>query len=367
VFLEYQSVDSVTTKPSIDQFALVRRAGTALRQFNDDVPSLLEHLGEQLNASAVVVLRPHGARVIADFAWRVHEWWQGTAPLDELTVEELQRLTPVEAVAIGASAAKIPSQLGWDAGLAATVPLVLGIAGADEKLTEWSAQVIATIVEVVIARDIALVSSRMTALLRERARIASAIHEGVVQDLATLTLQLDVIDQLIARDPERAAQLAGEARVSASNALDQTRAAILDLAPMVPDNTWFVSGLREFVDDFARQGNLDLSFGVKGRVQTVEKEVISLIFAFTQEALTNLRKHSACRRGEVHLAFDEDRLRVCVRGEGAGRDGNGSRSRVWSTGQGIKLMRGRARLLGGDVQLTYPRDNQTQVSMCLPV
>jgi signal transduction histidine kinase len=362
---EYQTVDSVTTEPSIDRLALVRRAGAALREVSDDVPSLLEQLGRELNCAAVVVLRPHGSRVIADFAWRVHEWWLGTVPLGALTTEDLERLAPVEAIELGAAAAKVPPQLSWDAGRAATGPAVVGVAGGTERLSELEMHILATVVEIVIARDIASISLRMNSLLRERARIASAIHEGVVQDLATLTLQLEVLDQLIGREPERAVQLAGEARITAANALDETRAAILDLAPVVPDNTWFVSGLREFIDDFARQWDLDLSFGVTGKVRTVETESLSLIFAFTQEALTNLRKHSGCRRGDVHLGFDDDRLRLSIRSEGPACGGNGG-GRVWPTGQGIKLMRGRARLLGGDVQLTRLRDNQTRVSLRLP-
>jgi two-component system sensor histidine kinase UhpB len=188
--------------------------------------------------------------------------------------------------------------------------------------------------------------------------MASDIHEGVSQELATVSVQLEVLSQLLSDSPQ-VQELAGLTRATTRRAIVSIREAILDLARPFPRDAALSTGMREFVEEFARRWAVDVSFDAGGDPSVIEPDVLALVYAFVQETLTNLRKYSASPMGAVHLEFDEHVMTVTVRSEGEAIV-NGSAGE--STGQGLQLMAGRARLLGGDVRsITQPNGGREVV------
>ena len=215
----------------------------------------------------------------------------------------------------------------------------------------------------VLTRVAASAQSRLTGLLQERARIASDIHEGVAQELATLSLQLEVLAQLM-KDAPQVSELAGLTRATTHRAIVSIREAILDLGPPRQSTAAFADGIEDFVADFASRWALDISFDVEGPQQVVEADALGLAYSFLQEALTNLRKYSATLRGDVQVVFGEQVLAVKVRSEGESKR---SAPPTASTGQGLQLMTARARLLGGDVCANADSSGGREVMLQIPI
>jgi signal transduction histidine kinase len=204
---------------------------------------------------------------------------------------------------------------------------------------------LATAFDVVIARDAACSAEGLAALLNERARIASVVHESVAQELATVSLQLEVLSQLVAGTPQ-VQELANLTRATTRRAIATVRETILDLTPIVPATTSLAGGIQELVCEFAERWTIDLRFDVDGLPFDVEPDAMGVAYAFVQEALTNVRKYSPSHKGTVRLAFEDGGLTIAVRTD---EDGHAGQKHGESTGQGLSLMRGRARLLGGNV------------------
>lgn len=192
-------------------------------------------------------------------------------------------------------------------------------------------------------------ATRNNALLRERARIASVIHEGITQVLTNVAVQMEVLDKLL-EQPEAARSLLVRNREAVLEALDSLRGAILELTPNAPEWTELAGGLERFVSDFAAQWGLDVSFTIEGEARDVDPEMVALVFGFVQEALSNVRKHAGTPTASVVLSFGDGSLTVEVSDEGHGFD-PAARTEGFREHQGLSLTRSRARLMGARVDV----------------
>ena len=340
------------------------RAAVGLRDAHDDVDALIVALGQALDADDLIVLRPRGRQVIALSASREGGTWRSaTDAVGSIGASALEDADPYALVLEAAHELSMPADGSWSAGRAHSGPLVLGVRDADMGLSDNCAGALATILDVLITRQLRFVTGRMNAVLEERARIASAIHEGVSQELATIAVQTEVLAQLVG-DHLQATELVGLIRTTARQTMSNVRTAIVDLTPVVPDDVWLADGLRRFVDDFSSKSALRVSFTVAGAPRMIAPGALGLVFAFVQEGLTNLRKHSSAHSGIVEVAYSHDAVAVTVSNDGGS---NGRGHSVESTGQGLDLMRGRARLLGGDVRVTNGSTGGREVTLRLPL
>lgn len=339
-----------------------RRVAMALRDASDEPGAILEAVAEALEATAACVVRAHGPRVVAEGVWRAEDRWEHNAmAVDGLEASRFETLDRSTALGVGAEALSLPSGGEWTCSRSVASPTLVGVRDAALPVAGQAVAGLATAVDILAEREADSVSSRLSALLSERARIASVVHEGVSQDLATMSVQLEVLLQLLSETPQ-VYELGSLILASSRRAIASIRESILDLTPAVPDTMSLSDGLRSVVAGIARRWALRVPFEVAGRPRPVDPEAMELSYAFTQEALTNLRKHSTAHTGTVRLVFDDRGMSLTVRNEG----GTDDAPPMDSTGQGLQLMKGRARLLGGDVHVTAANGGR-EVMLRLPL
>jgi signal transduction histidine kinase len=192
-------------------------------------------------------------------------------------------------------------------------------------------------------RDAAMI--RNNALLQERARIASVMHEGITQVLTNVAIQMEVLDRVV-DDPDAVRKMLRSMRTAVLDALDDLRGAILELTPAAPEWTDLAGGLERFVGDFAAQWGLDIGYSIEGDIREADPEAVALIFGFVQEALSNVRKHADTTEAEVHMAFGSHSIKVSVADAGKGFDAASQKEDSFRQHQGIAIMRSRVRLAG---------------------
>jgi signal transduction histidine kinase len=304
--------------------------------------------------------------VVVDAAWlQVDVWSHRSAPLRALTSASFEDVELATLVELGAEEVGVP-EFSWELGRAANARFVLGVADPSLELTDATMITIATGVDALVARDEAVATARTTALLLERARIASEIHQGVCQEISTLHLQLQVLQELFGRDQDGARRLLGEIERSAELCSQSLRSAIVHLTPVIPDNSWPAGALQRFICEFAEEWDMTLEFDVRGPIRQLDPELLALLFAFVQEGLTNMRKHSAARRGVVQVSFDEGCFRADILDHDVFVVASGATETAPPLGHGLSLMRSRARLLGGDVRFFTAKCGGTRLSLEVP-
>jgi signal transduction histidine kinase len=197
------------------------------------------------------------------------------------------------------------------------------------------------------------------AKLGERARVARDLHDVLAHSLSALALQLEAA-RLMARDRGADAEVVGAIETAhrlAANGLDEARRSI--------------SALRgEELPGPERLGALAEAFGsraslrVTGSPRELGSEARIAVYRTAQEALTNVRRHSAADTVEMSLDYGSDGTTLVVADHGPGAPvlvGTPPRG----SGYGLTGMRERAELLGGRLA-AGPTEDGFRVELWLP-
>jgi signal transduction histidine kinase len=311
-------------------------------------------------------VHPSGPATVAFGAFADRDGWRHERAAVRGVPSAFGDVEPEHLVHLAAETLAAPADARWKASRSARSQLVLGVDATGVEVESMQLLIIATGINMILQRDIALVDARLNALLLERARIASDIHDGVCQEVGTLLLQLQVLDQLIDRDPPRARSLLQDIERSADLCAQNLRSAVMHLAPVTPDNAWHDGGLRAFLDDVALGWGMHIDFELCGDLMVLDPEAVALVFACIQEGLTNIRKHGTSKQATVRITFEPERIRADVISDAAAGTPDGETIACAPFGHGVSLMQGRARLLGGDVRFAQRR-RHTTLSLELPL
>lgn len=195
-----------------------------------------------------------------------------------------------------------------------------------------------------------------SAAAAERGRVARELHDVLAHSLSALALQLEGT-RLLARDrgadPE-VVEAVSRAHHLAAEGLEEARAAISALRG---DELPGPERLQQLADAFG-----DCRLTVTGEPHGLSSEARLAIYRTAQEALTNVRRHSAADRVELTLVYEAGGTRLVVQDHGPGAPvavGGGG------AGYGLTGMRERAELLGGRLEAA-PTDDGYRVELWLP-
>jgi signal transduction histidine kinase len=200
------------------------------------------------------------------------------------------------------------------------------------------------------------------AAVAERSRLARDMHDVLAHSLSALALQLEGA-RLLARDrdadPEVVAAVE-RAHHLAAGGLAEARQAI---AALRGDELPGPERLPALAEAFGEDATAACELTVTGEPRELSSEARLALYRTAQEALTNVRRHSAAERVELRLHYAPDGTTLTVQDHGPGapvavgaRDGGG---------YGLTGMRERAELLGGRLS-AGPADDGFRVELWLP-
>lgn len=351
-----------TTRRAAEMEALSRWLPSLRQMSREDLDEAgaLEHLGDLLGARCVMALRRKGEAVDTSAAWRdITDGWErfdgvihvhgGDGPLNDETIAAVAKLVGIR------------DEMEWIAGASGEArPLTIAVSGGNQS--REGIGVAATLMSAASRRGRDLSAARTNALLQERARIASMIHEGITQVLTNVVLQMEVLDRLM-DEPVAARKMITNLRGAVLEALDSLRGAILELTPAAPEWSDLAGGLERFAGDFAAQWGLEVGYSVHGKEREVDPEVLALVFGFVQEGLSNVRKHAGVPEAEVTLAFTEDTVKVEIADRGKGFDPDRVAEEGFRQHQGLSILRSRARLAGASFDVGLREGGGTTIGL----
>ena len=194
---------------------------------------------------------------------------------------------------------------------------------------------------------------------RERRRMARELHDEVGQNLTALAMRLARIAG--DADPRVAEQLA-DARGATLRTVDDVRRLAHRLRPAALDELGLAPALTSLCSDIAHSTGLTIVRELPHDLPALATEIEAVIYRVTQESLTNVVRHADAGRVEVRLTVAGDhRLMLSVRDDGRGIP------RHVATNGGIRGMRERAVLVGGELEVAPARDGGTTVRLQVPI
>ena len=182
----------------------------------------------------------------------------------------------------------------------------------------------------------------------ERQRIGHDLHDGLGQQLtgiALLTRRLaERLSKAFASDAADASMLTDLVR----DALSQTHDLCRTLDPMIADPQGLGRALQELSTKAGRLLGVSCRFEQVGTVPQMEPTAGFHLYRVAQEAISNAARHGGARTIELRVETADSMLSLQVRDDGIGVQTHGA---VTTEGMGLRIMRYRAQLLGGSVEL----------------
>ena len=203
----------------------------------------------------------------------------------------------------------------------------------------------------------------------ERKRMAGALHDGPVQDLAHLVVQLEICERLYQTERlQEAYQQFVDLKRVAQGAMADLRRIIYDLNPTTLDDLGLVLTINNYLDSFAKQTGIDTRFVLLGHEQRLDSQLEMAVFRIVQEAVNNCRKHAQASSVDVTLEFTRKKISVAVEDDGVGFDPVQIQGKLNSGKHfGLLNMQSRANVLGGSLQFHGEPGKGAKVFVTIPL
>jgi signal transduction histidine kinase len=257
--------------------------------------------------------------------------------------------------------------------LAAKQDLMGTLMVANRRKTEFSPQEVELLEAFANWTSVAIESSQFydkmesLARLEERERIGMDLHDGVMQSIYAVGLQLEAGLERLDDSPDESKDIVERAIETLNSVIKDIRSYIMDLRPRVSVVADLPDAIQQLVEDVRVNTLVEAEVTIDGSVAGLsvinQTEAIAL-FHIAQEALSNVIKHSRASHVAVRLSVDDRAVAVEVRDNGVGIDER--RAEAYDR-QGLRNMRDRARSVGANLVLDSQPGRGTTVRVELPL
>jgi signal transduction histidine kinase len=201
------------------------------------------------------------------------------------------------------------------------------------------------------------------AVLRERARLARAMHDDLGHALALVSVRLEVAQMLYGRDPERgASELEGTRALVRATTADLRRA-LADLREPSPAFDRLPEAIQRLADDARARSGLHVECALDAELQPLAPEAREALWYVAREALLNVERHASAQRAVLTLARQGADVLLSVADDGVGLSPADLGRHAH---YGVIGMRERISAVGGQLELFYNRPSGTVVQARLP-
>ncbi|MDG4823955.1 sensor histidine kinase [Asanoa sp. WMMD1127] len=226
------------------------------------------------------------------------------------------------------------------------------LSAADLRLLADLARHLATTLAVQHSRE-QLVSARE----EERRRIRRDLHDGLGPTLASLALQLGVLQRTLRDQPDAAEHLAEELRTGVRRATAEIRRLVYELRPPMLDELGLIDAVRHLhpVDGPPRVVR------APEPMPALPAAVEVALYRIAAEALHNISRHAAATVATVELGVTGEVVTLTVTDDGRGLPGG------YLAGIGHRSMGERVAELGGSIEIGPAPGGGTRVAASFPV
>jgi two-component system sensor histidine kinase DegS len=214
-----------------------------------------------------------------------------------------------------------------------------------------------------VSKTYEMIETIIQAQEAERQRLSRQMHDGPAQALSNFILQTEIAMRLFDIDQAKAKEELGILKNSATTTFQKVRDFIFDLRPMMLDDLGLVPTLKQYVDVYKNQPGVSIILTLTGRERRLESYIEVLIFRSIQELLGNSLRHSQASQIKIQLDMGETNIKVTIEDDGKGFNVEIIDDRA---NKGIKVIRERVEMLGGEFDIDSVIGQRTRISFQIP-
>lgn len=210
---------------------------------------------------------------------------------------------------------------------------------------------------------------RQRAGATERARFARELHDGAIQSLIGVELQLDVLRRQNPSDTTPVNSELGRIQGLLREEVLKLRQLMQELKSFEVDSARLPAFLAATVERFQRETGISARFLTDLTRVDLPRRVCGEVARIAQEALVNIRKHSGAhqvlvrlgaRNGSVHLVVEDD-------GRGFPFSGHLSQADLSGSGKAPSVILERVRLIEGELAIESTPGQGARIEVRVPL
>jgi PAS domain S-box-containing protein len=187
-----------------------------------------------------------------------------------------------------------------------------------------------------------LINASLKAEDNERIRIAHELHDGIQQQIATVSIYLQSID--LKNEPEEVIE---QSLAKLNETIGEIRRMSNRLLPRALMNVGLQGVIQDEVQTITKGSSLTLSFYENLGEDRIDSEVELNLYRIFQEAISNILKYSRAKEVEIQLLLNNNLLTLAIEDDGVGfyvkeRE---------HAGIGLSSMKNRAESIGAHFEL----------------
>ncbi|HET9593401.1 MAG TPA: GAF domain-containing sensor histidine kinase [Solirubrobacterales bacterium] len=232
----------------------------------------------------------------------------------------------------------------------------------DERLLQSFASSAATAVATAQTVESERLRQQVESAERERERWARELHDDTLQNLAAIRIQLATALQSGGEGrAERIEGAAEKAIAQLEGQINELNRLINDLRPAALERLGLAGALQALAEESGARSGAEIEAEIEVS-DSRSGEEDRIVYRLVQEALTNIVKHANASRVEVSARENDGAIRILVRDDGDGFDAAAD-----TAGRGLRGMRERIELLGGEIAVASTPGNGTEITASVPL
>lgn len=205
---------------------------------------------------------------------------------------------------------------------------------------------------------------RSGAVLEERNRIARELHDTLEQELAGITMQLDLAVDCFQQAPGVAQHALETARDMSRHSMVEARRSVWDLRCQLLRDGDLVSALAQIVEPLVPREQTKVNFEIHGSPVRLLGQVEMNLLRIGQEAVANAVKHGRARNVSIELRYATACVCLTVSDDGEGF----AAGRSSPAGHfGLLDMRERAQSMGSHLNIESEPSRGTRIAVEVPL
>jgi NarL family two-component system sensor histidine kinase LiaS len=204
--------------------------------------------------------------------------------------------------------------------------------------------------------------TEQNARLEERTRLSRDLHDSVKQHIFALAVQVELARSLLDQDTRATQEHLRFADELSYQVQQELTALIHALRPADLQTKGLTTALHDYLTSWSRQSGIAVDLSLPPACQ-VPSAVEEALWRVTQEALSNIARHSLANNVRLRLVWREQQVTLSLVDDGQGFD----LQAVEREGIGLRSMRERVEQLGGTVVIQSERSHGTRITACCPL
>jgi len=202
----------------------------------------------------------------------------------------------------------------------------------------------------------------------ERARVARELHDGVIQALIGLEMQVDVLRRQATASPHHLAQELSRVQGLLHQEVVNLRELMQQMRPVDVTPKQFLDFLASTVDRFRRDTGISARFVTPLQEVSLLPRVCNELARVVQEALVNVRKHSGAHNVLVRFDAQDGYWMLVVDDDGHGFDFSGrlTQAELEAERKGPMIIKERVRSIGGELAVESTPGRGARLEIRIP-